>query len=230
MVDDRKARLKALASRAGRNKEPANDNDGDNDNDNSGGANANKNTNANTIPPRKPNISFRNYAPTDNSLTALSKQQQQRQQDDSSKNHEESSPTSMGPPASKRPRTRNATPNESELSSRAGTTTYISSSDALKNALQEAQRDALVATPSTASGSNTNAAITNTNTTTVTSMAPKKINWDLKRDISDKLEKLERRTQKAIVGILKERLELEAAKAVSEDGDSDGGNDDSDLD
>lgn len=37
-------------------------------------------------------------------------------------------------------------------------------------------------------------------------LAPRKIDWDLKRDISKKLEKLERRTQKAIVEILSELL------------------------
>ena len=42
----------------------------------------------------------------------------------------------------------------------------------------------------------------------------KKINWDLKRDIQPKLDKLQKRTQKAIVGILRERLEREAAEDV----------------
>ena len=50
--------------------------------------------------------------------------------------------------------------------------------------------------------------------------APKKINWDLKRDIQDKLKKLEKRTQKAIVEMLKERLEKEAAEQA-ESGESD---------
>jgi coiled-coil domain-containing protein 12 len=40
--------------------------------------------------------------------------------------------------------------------------------------------------------------------------APRKINWDLKRDIDPKLEKLARRTQKAIVELLKARLEEQA--------------------
>ena len=48
----------------------------------------------------------------------------------------------------------------------------------------------------------------------VTRMGPKKINADLKRDIQDKLDKLERRTQRAIVSLLKERLEREAADDV----------------
>ena len=47
--------------------------------------------------------------------------------------------------------------------------------------------------------------------------ARKKINWDLKRDIQDKLNKLEKRTQKAIVEMLKERLEKEAAEQADSD-------------
>lgn len=39
----------------------------------------------------------------------------------------------------------------------------------------------------------------------------KKLNWDLKKDIQPKLDKLEKRTQKAIVALLRERLENEAA-------------------
>ena len=38
---------------------------------------------------------------------------------------------------------------------------------------------------------------------------PKKINWDLKRHIEPRLEKLRKRTQKAIVEILKEKLSKE---------------------
>lgn len=58
-------------------------------------------------------------------------------------------------------------------------------------------------------------------TTSVEPMAPKKINWDLKRDIRDQLAKLERRTQKAIVELLKERLENEAAAQTNSESDSD---------
>jgi coiled-coil domain-containing protein 12 len=57
--------------------------------------------------------------------------------------------------------------------------------------------------------------------TSVEPMAPKKINWDLKRDIGDQLAKLERRTQKAIVELLKERLENEAAAQTNSDSDLD---------
>ena len=41
-------------------------------------------------------------------------------------------------------------------------------------------------------------------------MAPKKLNWDLKRDIQGKMLKLERHTQRAIIQLLRERLEQEA--------------------
>jgi len=37
-------------------------------------------------------------------------------------------------------------------------------------------------------------------------LAPRKIDWDLKRDISKKLDKLERRTQKAILELLSEQF------------------------
>lgn len=42
-------------------------------------------------------------------------------------------------------------------------------------------------------------------------MAPKKANWDLKRDIADRLDKLERRTQRAIVKIMQQQEAEEAA-------------------
>lgn len=43
-------------------------------------------------------------------------------------------------------------------------------------------------------------------------VAPKKANWDLKQHIAKKLEKLERRTQQAIVEMIKEK--------VAQDGDA----------
>ncbi len=36
-------------------------------------------------------------------------------------------------------------------------------------------------------------------------VAPKKANWDLRRDVGRKLEKLERRTQRALVAIMQEQ-------------------------
>lgn len=40
----------------------------------------------------------------------------------------------------------------------------------------------------------------------VTSLAPRKPDWDLKRDITKKMEKLERQTQRAIAELIRERL------------------------
>ncbi|KAJ0178742.1 hypothetical protein K1T71_005517 [Dendrolimus kikuchii] len=40
----------------------------------------------------------------------------------------------------------------------------------------------------------------------ISSLAPRKPDWDLKRDVAKKLERLERRTQKAIAELIWERL------------------------
>ncbi|XP_065052563.1 coiled-coil domain-containing protein 12-like [Rhopilema esculentum] len=40
----------------------------------------------------------------------------------------------------------------------------------------------------------------------IANLAPRKPDWDLKRDVAKKLEKLQRRTQRAIVELIKERL------------------------
>jgi polyhydroxyalkanoate synthesis regulator phasin len=50
----------------------------------------------------------------------------------------------------------------------------------------------------------------------VTTMGPKKRNADLKRDVQDTLYQLERRTQRAIASLLKERLERDAETDVPE--------------
>ncbi|XP_057968188.1 uncharacterized protein LOC131157809 [Malania oleifera] len=46
-------------------------------------------------------------------------------------------------------------------------------------------------------------------------IAPKKPNWDLRRDVQKKLDKLERRTQKAIFQLMEEQ---ERKKQMAEDG------------
>lgn len=48
-------------------------------------------------------------------------------------------------------------------------------------------------------------------------IAPKKPNWDLRRDVQKKLDKLERRTQKAIFKIMEEQ---EKQKELAEDGEN----------
>ena len=170
MTNDRKAKLKALAARAGRIREPCNDGvNNDNDEQTEGSAATTKKT-----------IVFRNYAPTDESI--IQQQQQQQQQQDQ--------PSSS--PLHKKQKTK---------------------STALQNALKEAREE------STSSHGDTMHTVSTTST--VKNMAPKKINSDLKRDISAKLAKLEKRTQKAIVSMLRERLELEASAAVNEETEDD---------
>lgn len=49
-------------------------------------------------------------------------------------------------------------------------------------------------------------------------MAPRKPDWDLKRDIAKKLDKLERRTQRAMAELIRDRLkagQTDLATAVS---------------
>ena len=52
----------------------------------------------------------------------------------------------------------------------------------------------------------------------IINVAPKKANWDLRRDVAKKLEKLERRTQRALVAIMQEQqkhmLEKEEGQAA----------------
>ena len=40
----------------------------------------------------------------------------------------------------------------------------------------------------------------------IMNLAPRKPDWDLKRDVAKKLDKLERRTQKAIAELIRDRL------------------------
>ncbi|XP_072269129.1 coiled-coil domain-containing protein 12 [Pyxicephalus adspersus] len=62
----------------------------------------------------------------------------------------------------------------------------------------------------------------------LTNLAPRKPDWDLKRDVAKKLEKLEKRTQRAIAELIRERLKgqeenlamaVESAKQEDEDSD-----------
>ncbi|GFQ86505.1 coiled-coil domain-containing protein 12 [Trichonephila clavata] len=67
----------------------------------------------------------------------------------------------------------------------------------------------------------------------LTTLAPRKPDWDLKRDVAKKLEKLERRTQKAIAELIRERLkssEDDLAEAVNIQAEINNRNVDSDED
>ncbi|KFM81533.1 Coiled-coil domain-containing protein 12, partial [Stegodyphus mimosarum] len=48
----------------------------------------------------------------------------------------------------------------------------------------------------------------------LSTLAPRKPDWDLKRDVAKKLEKLERRTQKAIAELIRERLKSNESSLV----------------
>lgn len=94
--------------------------------------------------------------------------------------------------------------------------------DTPKSALEQALAKTSEESRHAAGQSADSSGIVGTTWSTVTPVTSKKVNWDLKRDIVDKMDKLERRTQRAIVDMLRERLEREAA--------GDGEEDDSDLD
>ena len=47
-------------------------------------------------------------------------------------------------------------------------------------------------------------------------LAPRKVDWDLRRGISDKLEKLDRRTQKAVTQLIRNRMNEEGKGEESE--------------
>jgi len=66
------------------------------------------------------------------------------------------------------------------------------------------------------------------------SLAPRKVDWDLKRNIAKKLDKLEKRTQRAIAELIRERLkegandnlvkateDMESAKRAEDSDDDD---------
>ncbi len=161
MAEDRKARLAALAARAGRKTE---------------------NHEANATSEKKAvSVKFRNYAPNDDSLDQ-----------------------EMQEPASKRLRQNDMDAREqAEITGKA----KKEEGSELEKALTEAKADVALAgqDPSLAPGpASTNLAANALNT------APKKVNWDLKRDIAKKMNRLERRTQKAVVELLRVRLEREA--------------------
>ena len=58
---------------------------------------------------------------------------------------------------------------------------------------------------------NGEADITKLESTDLLNLAPQKVDWDLKRDLAPKLAKLERRTQRAIAELVRDRLAKEAA-------------------
>ena len=201
-MSDRKARLAALAAKAGRSKntaEPEEKPDGD-DQPTMEESQQHK---------PKPSLKFRNYTPADVSLEEMATDSTSR----------------PGEGANKRPRIRNEeedekTPQTTTLATTApsASTAPVASDNksALERALEKARAEM---TPE----SQVSQAVTSSSSVLAAPMGKhnKKINWDLKRGIQSKLDKLEKRTQKAIVSLLKERLEQDAAETGDGNGDLD---------
>ena len=170
-MEDRKARLKALAARAGR-----------------GTPKTTTETNDDQTPSQQQQqrrtLNFRNYAPADDRLV---------HGDDDDDANTDNQKTQE--PVRKRSKLANA---NSGGSAAAAGENQKEEKTALEKALEEAKAE--IPTHSRTGED-------------LVAMAPKKINWDLKRDIQPKLKKLEKRTQRAIVEMLRERIEKEAAEA-----------------
>ncbi|KAL7434595.1 hypothetical protein ACHAXH_009219 [Discostella pseudostelligera] len=216
MMSDRQARLAALAAKAGRlpqqsmvhPKDNENSNDdnvadrGNNDNDNDGKSSTNK-----------PTLSFRNYVPKDASLDAPPPI------DDASNNNGDKQLVS-----NKRQKTSTITKINKESSSSSSTTTAATPpKSALEIALAKTNREARLAAGQSVGGgtgldeSSGVSAGGGWNAVVTPSASTKKVNWDLKRDVQHKMDKLEKRTQRAIVQLLRERLEREAAVGDDDD-------------
>ena len=192
-MSDRKARLAALAAKAGRSKntaEPEEKPDGD-DQPTMEESQQHK---------PKPSLKFRNYTPADVSLEEMATDSTSR----------------PGEGANKRPRIRNEEEEDEETTSASTAPVASDNKSALERALEKARAEM---TPE----SQVSQAVTSSSSVLAAPMGKhnKKINWDLKRGIQSKLDKLEKRTQKAIVALLKERLEKDAAEAGGGHGDLD---------
>ena len=201
--NDRKARLAALAARAGRNQSSsvttAPGISSDSNENNNGGINNGDNDDV-EVNNNKPALSFRNYVPKDGNL-------------DNNKPAAAAAANNDGN-ASKRQKT-SSTSNSKYNDDDDGDINKPKS--ALELALAKTNRESREAAGHNVGESGT--------WSKVTPISTKKVNWDLKRDIQQKMDKLERRTQRAIVELLRERLEKEARE-----GGGGAGDDDSDLD
>lgn len=224
MGDDRQARLKALAARAGRTKEATpTASSGDEGRGATPAATTTSRPGDGEESAQK-SISFRNYAPQDRSLEQPGGSEEGDTADPASARTTPPPTHTSRPPPSKRQRV--AGGEGAAVATSPTGPAGSSSGSALQHALAKTRQEAANAGGGGGKARG-KAAATSGPTTAVAHLAPKKVNWDLKRDIADRLARLERRTQKAIVEMLRERLELEAAKEVNNDEDDD---DDSDLD
>mmetsp|Transcript_1997 Transcript_1997/g.4323 ORF Transcript_1997/g.4323 Transcript_1997/m.4323 type:complete len:181 (+) Transcript_1997:67-609(+) len=180
MSEDRKARLAALAERAGRNQQPTNESKEESSKE------------------PKYSLSFRNYVPKDLALD----------------------PSSLSAPAG------SVGAGLSSSDSSNAQPLYKRQKISEENNEQNSKKSALELALARTNLESREAAGQNVGGgwSKVTPVTAKKVNWDLKRDTLSKMERLERRTQRAIVELLRERLEREAREDAGID------TEDSDLD
>eukprot|EP00563_Minutocellus_polymorphus_P002840 CAMPEP_0181035438 /NCGR_PEP_ID=MMETSP1070-20121207/8321_1 /TAXON_ID=265543 /ORGANISM="Minutocellus polymorphus, Strain NH13" /LENGTH=166 /DNA_ID=CAMNT_0023112993 /DNA_START=27 /DNA_END=527 /DNA_ORIENTATION=+ len=149
----------------------------------------------------RPAVRFRNYAPKDATLEGG--------QGSASADADAGITSNMdvdgdsGAPMTKRQRTEN-----SASSSGGGGKKGEKPISALEEAMLQAKAEASALTGGGVGGDGAGGAAVAGGA--LASLAPQKVNADLKRDIKGKLDRLERRTQRALVDLLKERLEKEA--------------------
>lgn len=206
MADDRKVRLAALAAKATAKLQNEKDEE-----------KIGKNSNSDDIQPdavstdlaldttssnkTQPTIKFRNYVPQSNEL-ALSSDKYILLHDDNTVPDNDSEPLMKKRRAEAGDDGPSSRIVEEDINDDENDTIPV-----LEKALQSARRELL-----------SSKAI---NEAEICALAPKKVNWDLKRDVQPKLDKLERRTQRAIVELLHQRLEREAAAEDYDDDDLD---------
>ena len=192
-MSDRQARLAALAAKAGRipQQQPADQGNEHNENNiDEGNSSDGGDDDVPSKPTPTPTLSFRNYVPKDASLDAPA--------DDNITNKRQKTST-----------------NSIAAVSSTTTSTNTPPKSALEIALANTDREARMAAGQTVAATTTNDVGGGGGWSTVVtpSASTKKVNWDLKRDIQHKMDKLEKRTQRAIVQLLRERLEKEAETA-----------------
>ena len=208
-MSDRQARLAALAAKAGRipQQQPADQGNEHNENNIDEGNSSDGGGDDDDVPSKPtptPTLSFRNYVPKDASLDAPP-------------------PPSLDATDDNITNKRQKTSTNSIAVSSTTTSTNTPPKSALEIALANTDREARMAAGQTVAATAAGGGATTTNdvggggggwnTVVVPSASTKKVNWDLKRDIQHKMDKLEKRTQRAIVQLLRERLEKEAATA-----------------
>uniref|UniRef100_A0A7S4V4W8 Cwf18 pre-mRNA splicing factor n=1 Tax=Ditylum brightwellii TaxID=49249 RepID=A0A7S4V4W8_9STRA len=202
MAEDRKARLAALAARAGRSKNPSSNEENDA---------ATEIENSSPRDDAQPSLRFRNYAPKDSSLDR------------------EATPTSGAGEGTSKQQQTTVDARLELMAQRAKRQKTENGRNESKTPLEQALLKAKLENvmEASSSGAGTIGATGDLEINDMSAIAPKKVNWDLKRDIKSKIDRLERRTERAIVDLLRERLEKEATEeAAGMDEDTD----ESDLD